>query len=46
MIDSPMHDTIVGSRADHGLYAVSLQVTSHKPSGRLLLLSARPGLPS
>ena len=35
----------VGSRADPGVQAVSLQVTvSHPPGGRLPLLSARPAV--
>ena len=36
----------VGLRADPGVQAVSPQVVSHPPGGRLPLLSARPAVTS
>jgi len=41
---SPIFDMTVGSGADPGLYTVSPQVTSHKPSTRMPLLSIRPAV--
>jgi len=43
----PYSIPIVGPGADHGVQAVSPQVTvSHPPGGRLPLLSARPAVTS
>jgi len=42
--ESHILDTSIGASADPSLWAVSPQVTSHKPSGRLPLLSARPAV--